>query len=362
MRNFYTLCFKCICWSLFIFYNSTDTFAQNEKLADSTYFISYTDKIVVGVNADTQTDTYVFTDNTFIDRMEISSINQNKLSVSIDYKFIGFSVGFAPSFLNDSNAEDLKGKSEYTDYKFHFFFGKFVQSIQYRRIKGYYLVNTGDILNNWQEGQDPYIQFPDLKITKYGMSTSYVFNKNFSYRSLVGYTERQVKSAGSFVPQLFYDYSRFTNIFMDEKSVEEQFNFRLALGYYYNWVIYRKWSIASGLSPSWGIRFSNFVDTDENGENISEKNEYFTTALDGGLQVGFNGPHFFCGAKAIFNVNWYDEDSESHVENNQIYSLLYVGFRFNAPRFIKRPVEDVENTMQKTMKNLGKDKSSSSTS
>ncbi|WP_164905166.1 DUF4421 family protein [Aequorivita ciconiae] len=330
--------------------------SQVEKARDSSYFISYTDKVVVGLNVDTQTDTYIFRDDSFIDRMEITPNNLYRLSVSVDYKFIGVSLGFAPSFFKEKDAQRLKGESSFSDYKFHFFFGQFVQGLQYQSTKGYYFVNTGDYIDDWQDGKDPYVQFPDLKKTIYGMSSGYVFNKNFSYRSLIGYTERQIKSAGSVVPILYYDYTRFSNVFYGEKSVEKQLNFRLAVGYYYTFVLSGKWFATAGLSPSIAVRFSHFIDSEADGHETQEKETYLLQALDGVLQIGFNGRRFFGGGKLILNADKYDEDSQSHIENNQIYSLAYFGLRFDAPRFISKPVEDVENKVQKNLESLKKEK------
>lgn len=338
-----------------------NAYCQKEQVADSTvYFISYLDKLVLGINVDTQTDTYIFRDESIFNYLEIAPNNQTRLSLSIDYKFLGVSIGFAPGFFNDSTDKRLKGESSLTDYKFHFFFGKFVQGLQYRSIKGYYLVNTGDYFEDWNDGEDPYLQLPDLRKTTIGMSTGFIFNERFSYRSLVGYTERQIISAGSFVPIFFYDYTRFYDTSFDETSIENQFNFRLALGYYYTWVISKRWFVTPGLAPSLGVRFSNFKDIDEDGVQTRESKSYFTRALDGGLQLGYNTDRFFGGARFIFNLNWYEEDSESHVENDQGYGLLYIGYRFDAPKFIRKPMEGVEKEMDKTLKSLKKERKNKS--
>lgn len=355
MKIFSSLKFAAFLSSFLLIVIPFKGYCQKEKLPDSlNYFTSYVDKLVLGLNVDTQTDTYVFRDESIIDRLEISPNNQTRLSLSLDYKFLGVSIGFAPRFFNDKEDEKLKGKSSFTDYRFNFFFGRFVQSLQYRKIEGYYLVNTDYFFDDWKEGEDAYLQFPDLSKTVIGFSTGYIFNDKFSYRSLVGFTERQLISAGSLVPMLYYDYSRFYDMIMDEESVENQFNLRLAFGYYYTWVISKRWFITPGLAPSLGVRFSNFKDVDADGIVTRESNSYITRALDGGLQLGWNTDKFFGGTRLIFNINWYDENSESHVENNQVYGLVYLGYRLNAPRFIRRPMEDVENEVQKKWESLKK--------
>lgn len=186
------------------------------------------------------------------------------------------------------------------------------------------------------------------------MSTGYIFNDRFSYRNLNSPTQWQRKSAGSFVPMLYYDYSKFENKFLGEKSVEHQINSRLALSYYYTLVLAEKWFATPNLSPSFGVRFSNYKDTDADGTKTTKKDTYFTRALEGGLQLGFNSPRIFAGANLNFNVNWYDEDTNSHVENDQVYGLLYVGCRFDAPGFVARTFKTAETKMQEKLKAMKK--------
>lgn len=148
--------FYCF-WIFFLLINIHNVFSQERKAADTTFFISYPDKIVIKANVDTQTDTYILRQAAENEKLEITPNNQFRLFFSLDYKFVGFSFGFAPKLFGDNDDDRLKGKSSFTDYKFHFFFGKFVQGLEYRRIKGYYVVNTGDFVAGWQENENPYI-------------------------------------------------------------------------------------------------------------------------------------------------------------------------------------------------------------
>jgi hypothetical protein len=330
--------------------------AQSKKVVDSTYFISYPEKIVVKANVDTQTDTYILRERVTGERLEIMPNNQFRLFFSFDYKFVGFSFGFAPKLFADNDDNRLKGASSFTDYKFYFYFGKFVQSVQYQKINGYYVENTEDFIQDWEKGEDPYLQLTDFKKTFYGLSTAYVLNDRFSYRNLNNPTEFQRKSAGSFVPTLDYNFNRLSNKFLGEKSDEDQYNIRLALRYYYTLVLAEKWFVTPNISPSVGIQFSDYKSTDAFDVSTREKNTLFTRSLDGGMHLGFNTSRVFVGANLNFYVNWYDEDKNSSVQNDQIYGLLYVGYRFGAPSFIKRPIENAEDKMQEELKSFEKHK------
>jgi len=185
------------------------SFGQNKREIDSTYILSFVDKIIVKVNIDTQLESFTIRSNNEPD-IKIATNNQIRLNLSLDYEFIGASIGFSPKFIPGNNDDNLKGKSSFIDYKFRFFFGNWTQEIQYRRNEGFYVENTNDFQTNWISGRDPFIQFSDLKSILWRGSTSYVLNPNFSLRNVVYNTEWQLKSAGSFVPTLKYNFTRLS--------------------------------------------------------------------------------------------------------------------------------------------------------
>ncbi|MGB5378225.1 DUF4421 family protein [Muriicola sp.] len=191
------------------------------------------------------------------------------------------SVGFAPTFFSANQEDDIKGKSSLSDFRFRAALGQWVQGIQISSIEGYYVENTGEFLANWTEGIDPFLQLPDLKYQKWGMSTSYVLNPNFSFRNVLYQTEWQKKSAGSIVPTLFYSYDRISYTFEDISRAEKDiFPIRLSLAYYYTLVVKENWFIGASLSPSAGIRFSKLKLT-VNDLQTSENNVRFTNTLGG---------------------------------------------------------------------------------
>jgi hypothetical protein len=258
-----------------------------------------------------------------------------RLAVSIDYDFLGFSLGFSPKFFPDNNDDDLKGKSSFTDYQFRFFLGNWTQGLQYSNVQGYYVGNTNDFIPNWVREEDPYIQFPNLKVIKWGGATSYVLNPKFSLRNVVYQTEWQRKSAGSFIPKLAYSYNRFSNRIDNVKTIENAFDIQLASSYYYTWVIHRNWFVAPFLSPSLGIRFSNTIEKGIGIDN-KEKNQYFINALESGLQLGYSSRKVIFGANINFNSNWYNEDKTTSLANDRVYAKLYIGYRLNAPKKVEK--------------------------
>lgn len=319
--------------------------AQKTREKDSTAIVSYADKFVVKLNVDTQTDTYTLRNNLDGTKLKIAPNNNYRLFLSLDYQFLGLSIGFSPTFFSGNNDDDLKGKSSFSDFRFRAALGQWVQGFQISTIQGYYVENTGDFIPGWIEGSDPYIQIPDLTNRVYGMSTSYVFNPNFSFRNVIYQTEWQKKSAGSFIPTLFYSYDKFSYTLQEFKSEENVFPVRLALAYYYTLVVDENWFVGANLSPSFGIRFSSLKYT-ENEIRTQESNTYLTSALEGGLQIGYASKKIIFGAGLTFDANWNDEDRLGALENNKVYFLIYFGYRFNTPGFIGRAYEKFANKIR----------------
>ena len=99
--------------------------------------------------------------------------------------------------------------------------------------------------------------------------------------------EWQKRSAGSFVPVLFYD---ITNTSFDEsviQSKQRDYNARLVIGYYYTFFIADKFFISPNVTPSIGYLYSLGTTTD-NGAISKDKDSYVNYFFEGGLKAGFN--------------------------------------------------------------------------
>lgn len=287
---------------------------------------------------DTQRDAYTLRAGGSDTDFKLASNNNYRLFLSLDYEFIGVSYGFSPNFFAQNNDDKLKGKSSYNDLRFRFFLGQWVQGLQYTKIRGYYVENTQYYIDDWNEGIDPYIQISNLKNTTYGMSTSYVFNPEFSYRNVTYQTEWQKRSAGSFIPTLYYDYTKSGFKFESTESDENTFNIRLATSYYYTLVMSEHWFVVPFISPSLGLKFSKTNSTIDNLKS-TENNTYVTRALEGGLQLGYSSNKVIFGGSFNFSANWYNEDKRTSIENDKLFGLLYVGYRFDTPTFVEKTFE-----------------------
>ncbi|MBK0370562.1 DUF4421 family protein [Flavobacterium agrisoli] len=330
---------KTVFFWFFIFCHFIFHGQQKEK--DTTHFVFYPDKIMVRANLNTQTDAHIL-NNKSGDNLYLQTNNSYKLFLAVDYKFIGFTYGFYPKFIGGNKDENTKGKSKFSEYNFRFFLGQWLQTVEYSKIKGYYVENSTDFFPGLDPDHQGYIVFPDFKTQRYGMSTSYIFNKNFSLKSITSFTEWQKKSAGSFIPTILYAYKKLSFSTDILESSQNEYDIAIGQGYFYNFIIKNRFYVAPNLTVLGGIKFTNSKSNEEN-VITTEKKNYWATALKGGLKIGYNSEKILCGLSFNFDATSYKENKTETISNDNFYGLLYFGYRFDAPKFIAKPVENIEN-------------------
>jgi len=138
-------------------------------------------------------------------RYKIRSNNKTKLNAGINYRWLAFSLTFAPNLFNENVDNNIKGETKSFGFGFSSNFHRIIQKINYSRVKGYYLDNTNAFDPTWKAG-DPYIHLPGLIFRSFSGQTAYKFNDNFSFNAINSQTERQVKSAGTFLPSVSYQH------------------------------------------------------------------------------------------------------------------------------------------------------------
>ncbi|AZA91623.1 Uncharacterised protein [Chryseobacterium nakagawai] len=314
---------------------------QANAQRDTTNIKSYADQVMIRANLDTNIESYIFTEGEKGNqKKQIFSINnKTKVSFSVDYRIISATVSFAPRFFAENKDNDLKGNSSYTDFSIRFFPKRLIQNLYYKNVKGFYIENMKELFPAWKEG-DPYMQFPDLRVQSFGGSTAYILNKNFSARSIYTQGEWQNKSSGSWVPFLDYDLTILRNKVEDQNAKETQYKIGANMGYFYNWVLGKNVNIAPYFALGLGGKFSTYRDVFGDG---SIKNvQYLTLRMEGGLHIGYNTDRFLFGGKMNFNAYAYNQTRNQTVENNSLYGLLYIGYRFAPPRVVKDTYDKVQ--------------------
>lgn len=113
------------------------------------------------------------------------------LGVGATYRALTLNLG-----LGIPNRNDFKGDTRYLDLQTHIYGKKWRYDLFGQFYRGYYLYPLGYGTTD----NKVYYQRPDLNLQELGLSAFHIYNnKRFSYRAAFLQSERQKKSAGSFL-------------------------------------------------------------------------------------------------------------------------------------------------------------------
>lgn len=293
---------------------------------DSTYVRHINDKLSVQLFALSASNN--FTVNYIEDDMQIDIVPNQKttLNIGVQYDIASFSVGFAPSFFaeNRDNSD-----SKMLSFSTALFPGRFMQFFEMYYQKGMSL-----------ESDNPKvaIYFPDLKSVKIGGNTAFLLNRKFSFRATRLQNAQQLRSQGSFAPGISYYYTTLDA--RKEPNIGSRIQFidiAAEASYYYNWVIARRFLLASGASLGAGISWT------KDGER-----DYTGGLVKAGMMVapGYNSERWFGGAQV--RVHYAGHESEAAVEIGDAvgYVTAFVGYRFDAPPFLERQKNKIKNKIR----------------
>jgi hypothetical protein len=293
-----------------------DCFAQENTISNP-YFKSYDDSVIASLYyLDVSNNFQFVTTNSSGAKTTLDLIpnRREQLGVNVSYKFADISYGFSPNFF-DVNKDN--SNSKLFNISTRFIVKQWMQTFTFINQTGFYAI----------EGATT-VPFTDLRSTKIGGVTSYIFNPNFSFKTIANQKQWQTKSSGSFIPNFAFFY---TNLDLNDGSPDTKsniFEMTVSPSYFYNFVINNKFLISAGLAIGGGI--SN-IDSDISG--IIESNV--------SLKMGYNTNSFF----SFLNVNYFTfvQNSTAKVQlNDNVSSLnITVGYRFDPPKKVKEVFDTV---------------------
>lgn len=336
---------------LILFYNMLSAQEGEELHAikhkyDPLYRVNYFDKMIfkVDVNSDI--------DNFYIRTINANNNNSNnsfipnqllKLRFSFDYKFLGIYFSTSPGFLPGNGDASNKGKTKTLDLSFNFFYSdRLRQEVVYKRVRGFYFGPNNHAT--------PIDVFPELEINTFGGKTFYILNNNFSYRAFENMTERQLKSAGSFMPSISYYFHDLTTnekkIGKNQLTEIKSFDGFFQMGYMYNFVIGRKWYASLGLHPGIGVNWSkNFYSPPNESDNFEIKTVNFNITTN--TSIGYNNKNFFSGIKYFYSNYDFSKNNTVELINSKSRFEVFLGYRFKETKTLKKAFDSVDNLLNK---------------
>lgn len=268
-------------------------------------FKPFDDNISAKLSVNSTSNSFVMNDIVNDKIYNIVPNDRERIDLSVAYRAIAFSVGFAPDFLasNKDNSD-----SKLFNLNFRAFHKQWTQSFDLYIQQGFYL-ETGDLAAS----------LPDMKTFKIGGQTSYILNKNFSFRAMSAQSEWQQKSAGSFVPTLSLYYTKLRFKINDFDETGQIYTAALSPAYYYNFVVKKNFFFSLGVAPGMGIEY---VD--------SETSALYQIEITAAL--GYNSDTFFAGINS--NINSFSSNTNSDLQwgDNIARGEIYIGYRFKPPK------------------------------
>lgn len=307
-----------------------DRYIQN--MTDlSSYKLSITNDIVVfSVDAD----------NYFV---KLYPNTATSLKLSFNYRFLSFTITHAPSFLPNNKDDKLKGKTKNFGLGFGLMHPHWFTHVSYSKNKGYYLENTRDFSANWQQG-DPYIQFPELEVNSFEAIGGYSFNENFSVRALTTQTERQLQSAGSFIPMAAVRLYYVNNLQNTSGQKSRNLELIAGAGYHYTLVLKQNFYISAGITPGAGFIFTELTTRGNQGspDDIITNSKSPVARIEGRGALGYNGKKFFAGAQVDIRGTWHEQENTTVINSDtHTFYQIFFGLRFPAPKVLNKLMDKV---------------------
>ena len=257
------------------------------------------------------------------------------LKPSINFRFVTLSYSFAPKFFPGNNDDATKGSTGGFSFGFGFNFRHWFQTINAATTHGYYLTNTRDYNPLWKPG-DPYVQFPQLRITQLEGSIGYSTNSRFSMSAFASQTERQTRSAGTFRPHLSYHIYR-----VEDQSggvgtqASNNYEFMANAGYHHTFVTRGRWYVSGGSTVGAGVVLTRLTTRTASGDIITHsQSPAMRWELRAGL--GYNGPILFAGASGFTAAAIFQQENTTAVNSQHRSGFeVFAGFRMIAPEFVR---------------------------
>lgn len=264
-----------------------------------------------------------------------------RMGIAFNYRFISLKIGFSPKFLESDDASQ-KGNTSVFRLSLDMFFGNFMQNLDYNQVKGYYVDGTIDTsLGNFLDN-NAYIILPNLKTLSITGTTWYRFNENYSFKAVVNQNEIQTKSAGSFIPSLYYGYFEITNATTPEDI--KSFFVLLNAGYYYTFVLNKNWYSNLGLSAGLGPEFNKLIlRSGEDAPPVETRHNNLAVNINTQIGLGYNSRRFYGGLALIGSATRRNEQSIIKFNSVRGYFKISVGYRFDAPKSFEKAMDWVED-------------------
>jgi len=318
---------------LFLLLGFSLIYSQESSIIDSLGYVeSYNHKLSVKLELDNDIESFRFDDG--LTSYNIVPNTSLRTSISAHTRFLTLRFGYSPKFLANDNIEE-KGTTNVFKMNLNLFLQNWMQTFDMSSVQGYYV----EAINGQGFIPDNLI-LPNLKTFRFRSTTNFKFNKNLSFKAIFNQNDIQRKSAGSIVPTLTYQYLTINN----DSGVQDtrSSDILLNLGYFYTFVINKKWYANIGLFPGLGVEFNKLNTIVDGVINVTKSNELIFN-INTFIGVGYNSKNFFSGFALRGIATTRDKNSILQFNTQRAIIQFSVGYRFNTPKFIDKAFDWLES-------------------
>ena len=322
----FIIVFSILIMPIAVFSQERDSVAVNE------YVIFMDEKLSVKFDIDNDIETLSAFENDI--EFKIKPNIDYRAELSVHYRFVSFKIGYTPHLFTNYD-ESNKGKTKIFKLESDFYIKKWIQTFGYSQIKSFYSPDYPLP----KEYPTDYLILDQLKIYNFKGATRYRFNTNYSLKAITTQTEIQQKSTGTFIPGLLYQFNIIDNKATNQKL--STINFTLSMGYLHTFVINKKVFASVGASPGVGVDF-NHLKFYDNTNNYTETDKGYTLNFDGHLGLGYNSVNWFGGGFYKLKTTTRKESTIVNYDNIRNHFQLFIGYRFKAPKFLRKEADWIE--------------------
>jgi hypothetical protein len=195
------------------------------------------------------------------------------ISIGGSFNFKGIGLGLGIGLPSSQESIRKYGKTRRLDAQVSIFSRKIGGDGYFQLYRGYYMANPEDFID-WEQDYQP--QLPGMEIFSIGINAFYIFNnKRFSYGAAFSRVQHQLKSAGSPVAGLFFNYD---DVSTESGFIPQEFpdtigtdlditSFRyyavgITAGYMYNIVFSKSFFANLSALPGFGYKQVELTDND----------------------------------------------------------------------------------------------------
>ncbi len=240
-------------------------------------------------------------------RLRLDPAYSTHWSFVAQFRILELGFGFTPGFLNDKDAENARQ----FNLQIKLYPGRWAYEFSFLDQRGF------DTSLGGEE-----IYFPGVTTSKFQNVVGYVFNPDFSLRALQSPNEWQTRSAGSFIPRGILSYTRYRFEQDGTKNTLNSYDLGLAPGYFYSWVLGRRFLLSAGNNTGIGINLLN---------QDGDTDAYLLLETVFQASIGYNDQRFFAGINGTYSFMEHGAGNQIQLFDRIYLARFFVGYRFDAP-------------------------------